>query len=269
MVHSQPREIASALAILPSGAALTPPPRVSRRNQKEFRDMREDFSKRLSTAREYYATGEYREARMHVEFILAKDPYYKPALDLLRKIHMVEHRYADDERSTTREGMIKNVTASWTARNNYGTEFNSLGVEVKPVDPNEANNRIKVTTDEVRIREKMKNIMLESIEYRQANIVDVINELSDLSREYDNSEAAAEEKGINFMLNIGPDTASADAGAPAGGDENSFWGDDSSSESAGDGSYAGIPPLTIKARYINLQTALDMIMERVRAHLEQ
>ena len=237
-----------------------PPPRVSRWNQKEFREQREDFSKRMSIAREHYTTGEYRDARMHVEAILAKDPYYAPAIDLLRKIHLVEHRYADKERETTRDGMIKDVTRSWTART-YGTDFASLGAEVQRVDPNEANQRIKATTDEVRIREKMKSIMLESIEYRQANIVDVINELSDLSRENDLSETAAEEKGINFMLNIGPDTATADASAAAPADDSGFWGEADAGDAGGDGSYAGIPPLTIKARYINLQTALDMIME--------
>ena len=236
-----------------------PPPRVSRPNQKEYRDMREDFAKRLAVAREFYATGEYKEARMHIEFILKKDPYYKPALDLLRKIHIVEHRYADDERVATREGMIKDVTRSWTARSTYGTEFNSLGVEVSAPDPNEANRRVSQTTDEVRVRDKMKNIVLESIEYRQANIVDVINELSDLSREYDSDETAAEEKGINFMLNIGPDTASADAGGGAAASDD-IWGEPGE-DAGGDGSYAGIPPLTIKARYISLQTALDMIME--------
>ncbi len=237
-----------------------PPPRVPRWAQDDFRKQRDDFSKRLSVAREHYATGEYRDARMHVEEILKKDPYYKPALDLLRKIHVVEHRYAADEFRATREGMIKNVTASWTARNNYGTEFKSLGVEAQVVDPNEANKRLERTTDEVRIREKMERIMLDSIEYRQANIVDVINELSDLSRENDTSEAAAEEKGINFMLNVGPDTGAADTAAAAGGEED-FWGESAGGESAGDGSYAGIPPLTIKLRYISLKTALDTIME--------
>ena len=237
-----------------------PPPRVPRWVQDDFRKQREDFSKRMSMAREYYATGEYRESRMHVEEVLKKDPYYKPALDLLRKIHLVEHRYAADEFRTTREGMIKNVTASWTARNNYGTEFKSLGVEAQVVDPNEANKRLERTTDEVRIREKMERIMLDSIEYRQANIVDVINELSDLSRENDTSEGSAEEKGINFMLNVGPDTGSADAGAAAAA-EDDFWGEGAGGDGGGDGSYAGIPPLTIKLRYISLKTALDTIME--------
>ena len=239
-----------------------PPPRVPRHKQDDYRKLREDFSKRMSVAREYYATGEYREARMHVEAILSKDPYYKPALDLLRKIHLVEYRFSDDERATTREGMIRKVTESWTARNTYGTEFNSLGiVGVTDTDPNEASKRLTRTTDEVRIREKMKNIMLESIEYRQANIVDVINELSDLSRENDTSEGAAEEKGINFMLNIGGDPGATEGGAGGGGGEDDFWGEDGGSSDAADGSFGGIPPLTIKARYISLQTALDMIME--------
>ena len=239
-----------------------PPPRVPHYLADDYRKMREDFSKRMEYAREYYATGEYRESRMHVEAILSKDPYFKPALDLLRKIHLVEHRFADDERAATRDGMIRKVTESWTARNTYGTEFNSLGiVGVTDTDPNEASKRLTRTTDEVRIREKMKNIMLESIEYRQANIVDVINELSDLSRENDTSEGAAEEKGINFMLNIGADTGAAEGGAGGGGGEDDFWGEGGATADAGDGSCGGIPPLTIKARYINLQTALDMIME--------
>ena len=236
-----------------------PPPRVARWRNPDYRNMRQDQSQRLSVAREFYATGEYREARMHVEAILAKDPYFKPALDLLRKIHLVEGRYAEDERTATRDGMIKDVARAWTARNTYGTEFDMLGATVQAVDPNEANSRVKAMSDEVRIRDKMESIMLESIEYRQANIVDVINELGDLSRENDMSETSAQEKGINFMLNIGPDTSA--GSAPAGGGSDDFWADDAGGDSSGDGSYAGIPPLTIKARYITLKAALDMIME--------
>ncbi len=239
-----------------------PPPRVPRHVSKEFREQREEFSKRMSMAREHYATGEYREARMHVESVLSKDPYYEPAIHLLRKIHAVEHRYAETERITTREGMIKNVTKAWTPQNNYLTDFSRLGVETKVSDPDKDSIRAKTTTDEVRIREKMERIMLESIEYRQANIVDVINELSDLSRENDTSEAAAEEKGINFMLNIGPDAgAGAAGGAAAAGGEDDFWSEGSAGGDEGGGSYAGIPPLTIKLRYISLKTALDTIME--------
>ena len=235
-----------------------PPPHVSRVRQSSYREMQQDISERLSTAREYYVTGEYREARKHVERVLLEQPWHQAALDLLRKIRIAEHRFASAEQLTTREGMIKDVTAAWANRT-YAQEFSDLGAVAAPVDPKEADNRINGAMDEVRMREKMKSIMLESIEYRQANIVDVINELGDLSREYDQSDVAPEERGINFMLNIGGDTATAGEAAPAA--EEDWWASDTGSSGASESSYAGIPPISVKARFISLLDALDMIME--------
>lgn len=104
------------------------------------------------------------------------------------------------------------------------------------------------TADEIRIRRKMDGILLECIEYRQANIVDVIDELSDLAREYDENEPDRKKKGINFVLDIGSD--------PPSDDEDDFW-----AVSSENGSIAGIPPITIMARHVSLKTALDLIVK--------
>ena len=235
-----------------------PPPHVERVRQSDYRKMMQDISERLATAREYYATGEYREARKHVERVLLEQPWHQGAIDLLRKIRVAEHRFATAEQLTTREGMIKDVTAAWANRT-YAQEFSDIGAVAAPVDPKEADSRINGAMDEVRMREKMKAITLESIEYRQANIVDVINELGDLSREYDQSDVPPEERGINFMLNIGGEAAASNDSSPAA--EEDWWASDSGSSGSSDGSYAGIPPISVKARFISLLDALDMIME--------
>ena len=46
-------------------------------------------------AREYYATGEYDKARELMESVLKDAPGNKPALDLLKRIHVAEQRYAE------------------------------------------------------------------------------------------------------------------------------------------------------------------------------
>ena len=49
----------------------------------------------------------------------------------------------------------------------------------------------------------MKEIKIPGMDFRQANIRDVVGFLSHASVEFDKTDAAAGEKGVNFLLNQG------------------------------------------------------------------
>ncbi len=202
-----------------------PPPEVlpveKRYDQPKYKEAQAKISSSMKVAKEYYATGELKDARREVEFILKDYPWHKDAVDLLRKISIAEHRYANNERITTRESMVKDA----------------------PPPP---------TTQEQLIREKMQKIVIPDLDFRDANITDIVGFLGDASRENDDPDVPPDERGINFILNLGEDALP--VAAPAADP----WGIPPPATTGGTG---GTPLITIKARFVKLSDAMDMIME--------
>ena len=163
-----------------------PPPEVlpveKRYDQPKYKEAQAKISSSMKVAKEYYATGELKDARREVEFILKDYPWHKDAVDLLRKISIAEHRYANNERITTRESMVKDVTKAWTP-GTYAQSFseggNKGGDGVTPPPP---------TTQEQLIREKMQKIVIPDLDFRAANITDIVGFLGDASRENDDPD---------------------------------------------------------------------------------
>ena len=235
-----------------------PPPVVKWWNGKEYKAMRERIDDRMGVAKEYYACGQYTECRREVELLLHDYPWCDEALSLLRRLYIREHQYVDEERRTTRDGMIRDVTGKWTPRT-YAVDF--IKGDVTPgvtVTGNDDPNKGKAAdlSVETKIRQKMGNIVIPEIEFRQANIADVITFLSDASREYDEDDVPAAERGVNFVLDIG-DTggAEADSGFGAGGGD--LFGEPTEPAA----SSGGIPLLTIKSHYVTLLQTLDTVMD--------
>ena len=227
-----------------------PPPEVlpveKRYDQPKYKEAQAKISSSMKVAKEYYATGELKDARREVEFILKDYPWHKDAVDLLRKISIAEHRYANNERITTRESMVKDVTKAWTP-GTYAQSFseggNKGGDGVTPPPP---------TTQEQLIREKMQKIVIPDLDFRAANITDIVGFLGDASRENDDPDVPPDERGINFILNLGEDALP--VAAPAADP----WGIPPPATTGGTG---GTPLITIKARFVKLSDAMDMIME--------
>ena len=234
-----------------------PPPVVKWWNGKEYKAMRERIDDRMGVAKEYYACGQYTECRREVELLLHDYPWCDEALSLLRRLYIREHQYVDEERRTTRDGMIRDVTGKWTPRT-YAVDF--IKGDVTPgvtVAGNDDPNKGKAAdlSVETRIRQKMENIVIPEIDFRQANIADVITFLSDASREYDDENVAVNDRGVNFVLDIG-DTGSGEADSGFGGGGDIFG--EPSEPAANPG---GIPQLTIKSHYVTLLETLNTVMD--------
>ena len=233
-----------------------PPPIVPMWKDKDYVAMREKIDDRMRVAKEYYACGLYTDCRREVELLLREYPWCDEALSLLRRLAIREHQYVDEERRTTRDLMMRDVTGKWTPRT-WGVDYSKgdPGVKVtEQADP--AKNGGQDLSVETRIRQKMESIVIPEIEFRQANIADVISFLGDASREHDEPDVAAADRGVNFVLDIG------DMGGGESSSDDGFGGGlfDTPSEPAA-ASSGGIPLLTIKSHYVTLLSTLDLIMD--------
>ena len=234
-----------------------PPPKVRMWNDETYRAMRARIDERMGVAKEYYACGLYTDCRREVELLLHDYPWCDEALNLLRRLSIREHQYVDEERRTTRDGMIKDVTGKWTPRT-YAVDFikgDFNGIKI-PDGADAAQGNAQDLSVETKIRQKMNSIVIPEIEFRQANIADVISFLGDASREYDEDDVPAAERGVNFVLDIG-DVGGAEAAADDGFGGGLF---DTPAEPAA-ASSGGIPLLTIKSHYVTLLSTLDLIMD--------
>ena len=254
--HPKAEKLLADIQNLRANPPPPPPPKHELRwNQPEYKVQEADIHDRMKIAKEFYATEEFAKSREQVELILRDYPWCEDAVNLLRKVSIAEHKYVDNERVTAREEMIKDVTKAWASRT-YGKDYSKGKINVSngPSDPKDGN-----TSTEMKILQKMKDITIPEIDFRQANITDVVTFLSEASREFDRQDIPVEERGINIVLNLGgtagPSTATA---TPAADGAASAFEEatPASTESTGD-----VPPLSINSRYLTLLNALDMIMD--------
>lgn len=237
-----------------------PPPKVilPRKKQPEYISGRKDIEERLKLAKQYYATGEYNECLMYTELVLHDYPWCPEAIAMLRKLDKAKREYNLDEREAIRNQMITDVVKTWVPQS-YGKDYTLTDVLVSRGEDG-TGQAVSELTAEMRIRDKMKRIVIPEISFRQANIVDVVDFLSDSSREYDAEDVPAEERGVNFVLDLGDGGSAAAASTDTAVAADDPWGApaETTTESSAVG---GVPQLTIKSRYVSLQSTLDMIMD--------
>lgn len=207
-------------------------------------------------ARQWYMLKDYDRATALFENILIRDPYHKSTMRYLRKIEADKYKLATYEREARVQGMMTEVRRSWSppirAQIEVPDDFNpSAGVDSKPAA--------------IRLQDKMKNIIIPAVEFRQANINDVVNFLVEASMAAD-----PEKEGVNIILNLGQSGGGA-ASAPApvmaapdmGGDEWGFGGDDFGVglPAAGGGGGGNLRDITLNLRRISMLDAIKYITE--------
>ena len=234
-----------------------PPPKVvlPRKDQPEYKAQVKDIEERLKLARQYYATGEYDQCEMYTELILRDYPWCPEAIRMLKKLDRAIKRYNYEEREMTRDRMISDVIKTWVPQN-YGNDYTETDALISSEGEGTRGTGSPELTAEMRIRDKMRRIVIPEIDFRQANITDVVVFLGDSSREYDDEDVAPEDRGVNFVLDLGDGGASS---APAAAVTDDPW--NAPVEPVADANPSGVPALTIKSRYVSLQSTLDMIMD--------
>ncbi len=228
-----------------------PLPKVAKRwNENTYRKSREQVQRQLGKAREYYITGEYELARNELELIIKDNPYDQDALQMLKRVSDRTYDVSSGEFATTRSRMIGEVRNAWTPRR-YAIDVAPMenrvnGGKIRPgeeiVDPSGK------TAEELTIA-KMKGITIPEINFRAANINDVVGFFEGASREFDSQELPPEKRGVSFVLKM--PTQGAGAAVP----------DDPFAPVADGGAVGGVPPITFSARFVNLHEALRIITD--------
>ena len=207
-------------------------------------------------ARQWYRLRDYDRAKALFEQILVIDPYHKSAMRYIRKIEADKYDLATWNFRASRQGMVTDVRRTFARPVSAQIDLPQESAPGQAVDSR---------VDGDRLNEKMQKIIIPSLEFRQANIADVVNYLVDAS-----ISADPEKEGVNIILNLGDSGASAAApaaSAPASDgfdDWGDFGGDDfgsSSSSSFSSGSSGGVTPITLNLRRISMLDAIKYITE--------
>ncbi|MDR0993537.1 MAG: hypothetical protein LBN38_03080 [Verrucomicrobiota bacterium] len=244
--HRGAQALDKRLSRLEAAAAIPKPPS----RQPATLQKNQTIEQLYDEARQWYNLQDYDRATALFERILNMDPYHKSAMRYLRKIEADKYKLATYEREARVQGMMTDVRRSWSP---------PVRVQIELPDGPEAGTERRVSGD--RLQEKMQRIIIPSVEFRQANINDVVTFLVDAS-----IAADPEGEGVNIILNLGTSGGVA-ASAPASAPMEDEWGfpmeeDYSMSMSApSSGGSTGVSPITLNLRRISMLDAIKYITE--------
>ena len=250
--HSGALNLDKKLKKLEAEALLPVPPAKQPATVDKFKKTEELYKE----ARQWYRLRDYDRAKALFEQILAIDPYHKSAMRYIRKIEVDKYDLATWNFRASRQSMVTDVRRSFSRPVSAQIDLPQESAPGQAVDSR---------VDGDRLNEKMQKIIIPSLEFRQANIADVVNYLVDAS-----IAADPDKEGVNIILNLGDSgasSASAPAAAPASDsfdDWGDFGGDDfaaSSSSSFSSGSSGGVSPITLNLRRISMLDAIKYITE--------
>jgi len=233
---------------------VVPPPRETRRWEEEsFRNRQAEVQDWLKRGREAYLAGEYQRAYSAFGSVLARDPQNKEAIRMRLMAAQKIHDRATMEVDSTRERMVAEVREAWNPRDYAVLETVDEirlgpGTPARPDEPGRE-----------RIMSKMNRIRLPEIDFRQANIRDVVDFLHQQSVEHDPTDDPR--RGVNLILRLGDDAAPA---PPRRRDADPFAADPFGAPAAAPDAPGGERLITFSALDVTLKEALDIVVDLSR-----
>lgn len=202
-----------------------------------------EVEKQMRMGREAMAGRDYVEARRRFESVLGIEPDNREAMRYLKVLGDREYGNKSVERDATARKMVADVRDTWNSK---------YKVIKGRAQANSQTNAPSVSL----IEEKMKKIIIDEVEFRQANMHDVVDFLNKRSRDCDKSDVPESQKGVNIILNLNPGGPSVSAPAPRAASDDPFG---SPAAGGAGGGVSGVPEVTFSARYITLYNALKII----------
>lgn len=226
-----------------------PPPPVPpshRWEESEYQTVQSQVRSWLRRGREAYLTGEYDRAILAFESVLARDPENKEAIRLMRSAANKKYDRSTMELNATAARMMATVRDTWNPR--------QYGLHEEPIrgDGRMVTDRQQDEIQRMAILEKMENIRIPEVDFRQANIRDVVNFLFQQSAEFDPEPDPDRRRGVNIILNLDADQAGPAPTAPA---------DPFAPAAAAATGAASETLVTFSARDITLKEALDIVVD--------
>ena len=218
-------------------------------------EKKKTIAELISEGKQYFAIKDYNRAETLFEKVLLEDEYNSDAMRYLKKIGDIRYELRTREREAVTASMMQDVRKAWNA---------PIRREVQLPETVTGGAVVQTRTGTQRLQDKMAKIMIPSIEFRQANINDVVNFLVEESIRQD-----ADGGGVNIILNMSIPGQEQGAAGPAfadqgGGMSMDLFGD-SPADDAGLGSApvaaVGVKTITLNLRRISLLDAIKYITE--------
>lgn len=204
----------------------------------------------FARAKQWFDLGDYDRAEALFEQILSRDPYHLDSMRFLKAIEERRFEATNMRRKATVDDMMQDVRERWNPPIRRGV---AGPVEAEAGPP-------KVTASQSQqLREKMQEIIIPSISFRQASIVDVINFLREASEINDPSP---QKTGVNIILQLDAGPAAPTAAPAPAPTEDLFGipgGAPAATEAAPD--TAGIPAITLTLRRVTLLDAIKYVTD--------
>jgi general secretion pathway protein D len=219
----------------------------------EFAERARSVADMMEEGIAYYDAGDLNRSEVIFENVLVRDEYNRDAMRYLRRIAEDKRAAADTLRQTTSEQMMADVRDAW---NPPRRDTVVLPEDLRGPTPTD------LVTPARRLQEKMESIVIPRIEFRQANIRDVVSFLRDASEAADPVG-----EGVNIILNLSvgdaPAAPTPAPRAPATAFDDPWaadpWGAVAPAlEPAGP---SGVPTITLNLRRITLMEAIRYITE--------
>ena len=229
-------------------------------NEADYKAQRETIRRRLRRSRQYLALRDMKRALDECESVLKVDPYNQEAIRLRNAIQKKRQTILEQERKTTRDGMIADVDEAW--RPVYAvnaTQLTDAASETVKTQTGEDPER----TQEQDIEKRMKEMRLPTIEFKPpATIIEAVEFFRTASRDYDRPDIPIEKRGFNFVLRTPVGAIKQQAAAA-----NNEAADDFASNGAEEDENAtanGLPPIPkITASDISFYDALKLVCDSV------
>ncbi len=219
---------------------------LQQRRDEAYESRNKRIDDLMREGREHYERAEYDKAQAKFEAVLQPnlDPQNTEAIRMVQKIAQRRYDRASMEVDATRRDMMTEVRKSWNPRD-YGMA-EAIGAAQITI----RNEGVGPDQERIRIRQKLESIRIPEIDFRQANIHDVVDFLQRASVDFDVSDDPEDMKGVNIILNLGQ--SAQPAAAPSNDPFAAVM-----QTSAGVGS--DIPLITFSARYLSLLEALKTV----------
>ncbi|MCB1102153.1 MAG: hypothetical protein KDL10_07315, partial [Kiritimatiellae bacterium] len=206
--QSMEKRVAAAQRWSEKQAAQKPQPA----QMPKYKSKADEIASLIKEGRALFELGEYNDAEAIFDKALSVDEYNVDAMRFLRKIGEIRYDRRTTEREATVADMIQDVRNAWNpaTRGDIVSPETITGEGPVPTD-----------TPAQRLQRKMESIRIRAIEFRQANIQDVVQLLV-----RESIAADPEGNGVNIILNLklpgGSDTTATPA--PATDDPFGFGG---------------------------------------------
>ena len=202
-----------------------------------------DIQSTLLKGRQYFELKKYDEAEVTFDKVLSVDPYNKDAMHFLRRIADVKFDRSTTEREATVTEMMNAVRDGWNPHiRKESTLPKPVDSKITVVEPSEV----------LKTRQKLQKLVIPQIEFKQANIADVLEFLSKASVEADTEEKS----GVNIVLKLAAAMTTPDAAAPPPAPDAA-----AATPATPTAVAPGTPPITLTLRRVNLLDAIKYITD--------